>query len=47
MLRDIRARLLKLSPISATDLATLIELGLMEMRDDAPVLTQAGDRVLD
>jgi hypothetical protein len=47
MLRDIRARRLKLSPISATDLATLIELGLIEMRDDAPVLTQAGDRALD
>ena len=47
MLRDIRARRLKLSPVSAADLATLTELGLIEMRDDAPVLTQAGDRVLD
>jgi Mn-dependent DtxR family transcriptional regulator len=47
MLRDIKARRLKLSPVSAADLATLAELGLIEMRDDAPVLTQAGDRALD
>ena len=47
MLRDIKARRLKHSPVSAADLATLTELGLIEMRDDAPVLTQAGDRVLD
>jgi hypothetical protein len=47
MLRDIKARRLKLSPVSAADLATLTELGLIEMRDGAPVLTQAGDRVLD
>ena len=47
ILRDIRARRLKLSPVSASDLATLTELGLIEMHNDAPVLTQAGDRVLD
>jgi Mn-dependent DtxR family transcriptional regulator len=47
MLRDIKARRLKLSPVSAADLATLAELGLIEMRDDAPVLTQAGDRARD
>lgn len=47
MLRDIKARRLKLSPVSAVDLAALSELGLVEMRDDAPVLTQAGDRALD
>jgi hypothetical protein len=47
MLRDIKAQRLKLSPVSAADLSTLTELGLIEMRDDAPVLTQAGDRVLD
>ena len=41
MLRDIKARRLKLSPVSAVDLAALSELGL------APVLTQAGDRALD
>jgi len=47
MLRDIKARRLKLSPVSAAELATLTELGLIEMRDGAPVLTQAGDRMLD
>jgi hypothetical protein len=46
-LRDIRAKRLKLSPISAADLSTLTELGLIEMRDDVPVLTQSGDRALD
>ena len=47
MLRDIKAKRLKLSPVSAADLSTLAELGLIELRDDAPVLTQAGDRALD
>jgi hypothetical protein len=47
MLRDIKARRLKLSPVSAADLSTLTELGLIEMRDGVPVLTQAGDRTLD
>jgi hypothetical protein len=47
MLRDIKAKRLKLSPISESDLATLTDLGLIEMRDDAPVLTPAGHDVLD
>ena len=47
MLRDIKAKRLKLSPVSAADLATLTELGLIELRDDVPVLTQAGHAVLD
>ena len=46
-LRDIKANRLKLSPVSASDLATLTELGLIEMRDDVPVLTQAGHDALD
>jgi len=46
-LRDIKARRLKLSPVSASDLATLTELGLIEMRDDVPVLTQAGHDAVD
>lgn len=37
-LRDIKARRLKLSPVSDADLSALIDLGLVEMRDDAPVL---------
>ena len=47
MLRDIRGKRLKLSPPSAADLSILTEFSLIEMRDDAPVLTQAGDRALD
>jgi hypothetical protein len=46
-LRDIEAKRLKLSPVSETDLAALIELGLIEMREDGPVLRQAGHDALD
>jgi hypothetical protein len=47
MLRDIKARRLKLSPVSDADLSALMDLGLVEMRDDAPVLTNAGHAALD
>jgi hypothetical protein len=47
MLRDIKAKRLKLAPIGESDLTVLTELGLIEMRDEAPVLTQAGHDVLD
>jgi hypothetical protein len=47
ILRDIKARRMKLSPVSESDLRTLIGLGLVEMRDDAPVLTNNGDAALD
>ena len=46
-LRDIKAKRLKLSPLSESDLTTLIDLGLIEMRDDVPVLTPAGHAALD
>lgn len=46
-LRDIKAKRLKLSPVSASDLNILTELGLIEMHDDLPVLTNAGHTVLD
>jgi hypothetical protein len=46
-LRDIKAKRLKLSPVSERDLSTLIDLGLVEVRDDVPVLTNAGHAVLD
>ena len=46
-LRDIKAKRLKLSPVSTSDLNILTELGLIEMRDDVPVLTNAGHAVLD
>ncbi len=45
-LRDIKARRLTLTPVSADDLATLTELGLIDLRDDAPVLTKAGHNAL-
>jgi hypothetical protein len=46
-LRDIKAKRLKMSPVSPADLSTLTHLGLVEMRDDLPVLTNAGHAVLD
>jgi len=42
VLRDIKNNRLKWSPVNQDDLRTLIEMGLVEMRDDAPVLTNAG-----
>lgn len=47
VLRDIKAKRLKLSPVSAVDLNILTELGLIEMRDDVPVLTNAGHAAID
>jgi Mn-dependent DtxR family transcriptional regulator len=46
-LRDIQARRLKLSPVSSEDMRVLTELGLIEARDEGPVLTRAGAAVLD
>jgi hypothetical protein len=47
MLQDIKAKRLKLSPVSDHDLKTLTDLGLIEMQDGVPVLTQAGQAALD
>jgi hypothetical protein len=41
-LRDIKNNRLKLSPVDQQDLKDLIYMGLVEMRDNAPVLTSAG-----
>jgi hypothetical protein len=46
-LRDIKAKRTKLTPVNPDDLKTLIEMGLVEMRDDMPVLTNEGHRALD
>jgi hypothetical protein len=46
-LRDIKGKRTKLSPVSPNDLAALIELGFVEMRDGTPILTSEGDRGLD
>ena len=45
-LRDIKAKR-TLLPIDPNHLRELIELGLVEMRDDVPVITNAGHQVLD
>jgi hypothetical protein len=42
VLRDIKGNRLKFSPVDQRDLRDLIELGLVEMANDAPVLTEAG-----
>jgi hypothetical protein len=41
-LRDIRAKRWKLSPINPSHLEQLQAMGLVEMRNDEPVLTDAG-----
>jgi hypothetical protein len=43
-LRDIKSKRMKMSPVSPEDLRTLLEMGLVEMREDVPVLTGDGDR---
>ncbi len=45
-LRDIKARRTEFSPVSQNDLMALIELGLIEMQDDVPRLTDGGRRAL-
>ena len=46
-LRDIQARRLRMSPASDEDLRTLAELGMIEVRDEGPVLTPAAIAVLN
>ena len=46
VLRDIKSNRLKLFPVNESDLRDLVEMGLVEMRDDAPVLTSAGNSVV-
>jgi len=45
-LRDIKAKR-TVFPVDPDHLRELIELGLVEMRDDVPVITNAGHQVLD
>jgi hypothetical protein len=47
VLRDIKGKRLKLSPVSPEDLRTLIEMGLVEMRNEVPALTNKGDRAIN
>ncbi|WP_338062310.1 hypothetical protein [Bradyrhizobium erythrophlei] len=46
-LRDIQAGRLKLSPVSDEDLRALTELGLVELYDGEPELTEAGASALN
>jgi hypothetical protein len=46
-LRDIKARRTKITTVSSSDLKTLIEMGLVEMHDEAPMLTSEGHQALD
>jgi hypothetical protein len=46
-LRDIKSERTKLLPVNPDDLRTLIEMGLVEIEDEKPVLTTAGHRALD
>jgi hypothetical protein len=46
-LRDIKAKRTKMSPVSPDDIRTLIEMGLLEMHDAIPILTNEGERALD
>src|SRR4051812_5031238 len=46
-MRDIRGKRTKWSPISENDLAELIDLGLVEMREGIPALTDLGLFALD
>jgi hypothetical protein len=46
-LRDIKGKRTKLMPVSSDDVRTLVELGLIEIRNDVPVLTNEGERALD
>jgi Mn-dependent DtxR family transcriptional regulator len=46
-LRDIQARRLKMSPVSDEDLKILTELGLVEVREEGLVLTQAAIAMLN
>jgi hypothetical protein len=47
VMRDIRSKRTKFSPVGANDLTTLVELGLVEIRDELPRLTGLGFLALD
>ena len=46
-LRDIKAKRTNLTPVSPSDLKTLIEMGLVEIREDAPMLSNEAHQALD
>ena len=46
-LRDIKAKRTRLLPVDPDHLRELLELGLVELRNDLPEITNAGHQVLD
>ncbi len=46
-LRDIKAKRTKLTPVSPNDSKTLLEMGLINMSFDAPLLTNEGHHAID
>jgi hypothetical protein len=42
-LHDIKSKRTEIVPVSPDDLRILIDMALVEMRDDVPVITPAGD----
>jgi len=46
VLHDIKGKRTKMSLVSPDDLMTLIEMGLVEMQDEVPVLTNEGHRAI-
>jgi hypothetical protein len=46
-LRDILGNRLKLTPVDPEELRILLELGMVEMRDDIPFVTQSGLAALE
>jgi hypothetical protein len=46
-LRDILAGRTKFLPLADDDLQVLIEMGLVEMRDEEPMLTEAGFAIIE
>ena len=47
VMRDIKAKRTKLSPVSSNDLGALLDLGFVEMREETPILTDVGFLALD
>jgi hypothetical protein len=47
VLRDIKARRLKLSPPDPADVRKLVEMGYVEMQGDEPVMTSEGTHEVD
>ena len=47
VMRDIRGKRTAISPAGENDLAALVELGLVEMREELPSLTALGLLALD